>query len=65
MFFHLQGATLSTPTWAEFETASLLKIVSKDSIASTSAGEGSSLTKPPGSNFGNLKTRREEKDQSS
>jgi hypothetical protein len=44
MFFHLQEATLSTPTWVEFETASLLKIVSKDSIASTSAGEGSSLT---------------------
>jgi hypothetical protein len=44
MFFHPQEATLSTPTWAEFETASLLKIVSRDSIASTSAGEGSSLT---------------------
>jgi hypothetical protein len=44
MFFHLQEATLSTPTWAGFETALLLKIVSKDSIASTSAREGSSLT---------------------
>jgi hypothetical protein len=44
MFFRLQEATLSTPTWAEFETASLLKIVSRDSIASTSVGEGSSLT---------------------
>jgi hypothetical protein len=47
MFFHLQEATLSTPTWAEFETASLLKIVSKDSITSTFAGEGSSLTEHP------------------
>jgi hypothetical protein len=44
MLFHLLEATLSTPTWKEFETASLLKIVSKDSIASTSAGKGSSLT---------------------
>jgi hypothetical protein len=43
MLFHLQEATLSTPTWAEFETTSLLKIVSKVSIASTFAGEGSSL----------------------
>jgi hypothetical protein len=33
MFFHLQEAILSTPTWAEFETVSLLKIVSKASIA--------------------------------
>jgi hypothetical protein len=43
MFFPLHEATLSTPTWAGFETASLLKIVLKDSIASTSAGEGSNL----------------------
>jgi hypothetical protein len=43
MFLHLLEATLSTPTWAEFETMSLLKIVSKVSIASTSAEEGSSL----------------------
>jgi hypothetical protein len=43
MFFHLEEATLLTPTWAKFKTASLLKIVSKVSIASTSAGEGSSL----------------------
>jgi hypothetical protein len=33
MLFHLQEATLSTPTWAEFETMSLLKIVSQASIA--------------------------------
>jgi hypothetical protein len=44
IFYHLQEATLSTPTWAEFETALLLKIVSKVSIALTFAGEGSSLT---------------------
>jgi hypothetical protein len=33
MLFHLLEATLSTPTWAEFKTVSLLKIVSKASIA--------------------------------
>jgi hypothetical protein len=44
MFFHLQEATLSTPTLAGCETTSLLKIVSKDSMASTSVGEGSNLT---------------------
>jgi hypothetical protein len=43
IFFHLQEATLLTPTWVGFETVSLLKTVSKDSMASTSTGEGSSL----------------------